>query len=81
VQRQIAEIQMAVRQRDPQALAAAVHSLKSASFSVGAGRVGQLCAQLEAQARQPAPQISPELCAALEQCVAELLPELEQLLA
>ncbi len=78
--KQIGEINSAVFGNDHAAANVAAHTLKSASFSVGANRIGELCARIEVDARQQALNDSAPLCGELERCFAALLPELEQYL-
>ncbi|MGE0114607.1 MAG: Hpt domain-containing protein [Steroidobacteraceae bacterium] len=79
--RQIEEIRSAVNDADHEAVRVIAHTLKSASFSIGATRLGELCAQLEANARQQALDKSSSLCDELDECFAALLPEITQYLA
>lgn len=76
--KQIEGIQAAVRVCDHDAVRLAAHALKSASFSIGAARMGELCAQLEANARTQTSGNTQALCHELNECYVALLPELDK---
>ncbi len=63
---------------DTATLQSAAHSLKSASFSIGASRIGEVCARLEATARSGDMSTATELCEELAQHFAALRLEIEQ---
>jgi HPt (histidine-containing phosphotransfer) domain-containing protein len=80
--RQLAELATAVTAADPATLRSVSHTLKSSSFSVGAKRVGELCAALETGVRSQTltdggTLLTTQIAAAYE----SLLPELEQLIS
>lgn len=75
--KQIMEIQWAVAADDHATVRIAAHTLKSASFSVGATYIGELCAQLEANARKSAPAEATAWCRELKAQYEALLPELD----
>jgi signal transduction histidine kinase/CheY-like chemotaxis protein len=78
--RQINAIQTALQSGDTAAAASTAHSLKSASFSIGASRVGKLCAELEAGARLAPAAVSLPIASELAARYDALLPELTRLL-
>ena len=77
---QLQKLAAAVSAADATTLRNISHTLKSSSFSVGAKRVGELCATLEAGVRNESladggARLTAQITAAYE----SLLPELEQL--
>lgn len=79
---QLAKLAAAATAADLAALRSVSHTLKSSSFSVGAKRVGELCAALETGVRSQTladggTQLTAQIAAAYE----SLLPELEQLIS
>jgi len=79
-EQQIAAIRSAVAAGDAPGIASAAHSLKSASFSIGADEIGKVCATLESRGREGALPETALLCAELSGLHAALLPELDQYL-
>ncbi|MFO1399832.1 MAG: Hpt domain-containing protein [Steroidobacteraceae bacterium] len=77
---QLATIRAAGAAGDAAEVARAAHALKSASFSVGARRVGELCAALEAEARGGAVGDAAGATQALDAAWAGLQAELASLL-
>jgi len=77
---QLAALQAAAAAGDTGTLARAAHAFKSASYSVGARRVGELCAMLETQARGGAVPDAAAAAGAIAEAYGRLLPELESLL-
>jgi HPt (histidine-containing phosphotransfer) domain-containing protein len=77
---QLAAVGAAAAAGDAAAMVRAAHVLKSASFSVGARRVGELCAALEAEARGGALHDAVAAAQALEAAFAALQAELASLL-
>ncbi len=65
---------------DASALLFAAHTLKSASFSIGARRMGELCTSLEAAGRADDLSATALLCTELEKRFAALTTEIEQYL-
>ena len=79
---QLQKLAAAVAAADATTLRSISHTLKSSSFSVGAKRVGELCATLEAGVRnQSLADGGAELTAQITAAYESLLPELEQLVA
>lgn len=79
---QLTSLAAAAAAGDTAALIGIAHSLKSSSFSVGAARVGALCASLESAGRSGTlPDGGRELARQIGEAYAALLPELEDLLA
>ncbi len=74
---QLSSMATAATAGDLATLGAVAHSLKSASYSIGANRMGDLCTAIEAGARQGDPAAGPRQCAALSDAWARLRPELE----
>ena len=74
---QLASMAAAAATGDLVTLGAVAHSLKSASYSIGATRMGDLCTAIEAGARQGDDAAGPQQCAALSDAWARLRPELE----
>ncbi len=74
---QLADMGAAATAGDIAALGGVAHSLKSASYSIGATRMGDLCAAIEAAARQGDNSAGPSQCAALAAAWERLRPELE----
>ena len=77
---QIDRIRAAIGGNDLPGVVSATHSLKSASFSIGADSIGTLCAAMEGAARKGELANGPDLGSQLESLYTSLLPELEQLL-
>jgi len=75
---QIDKIRVAIGTNDIAAIVSTTHSLKSASFSIGADSIGQLCASMEAAARKGDLPGGSELGERLGSLYAALLPELEK---
>ncbi len=73
---QIAVLCQAAARSDHAALRITAHTLKSASFNVGATHIGQLCAQLEAKAMAHDMQDCAALCTTLQERYALLLSEI-----
>lgn len=78
--KQIMEIQWAVASADHPTVRIAAHTLKSASLSIGATYIGELCAQLESNAGKPAPADATAWCSELKAQYAALQPELDSYL-
>ncbi len=74
---QLAAMAAAASTGDHAALGSVAHSLKSASYSLGARRMGDLCARIESAARSGATADGPRDCAALADAWELLRPELE----
>jgi HPt (histidine-containing phosphotransfer) domain-containing protein len=77
---QIDKIRAAVAANDLPVVVSSTHSLKSASFSIGADGIGALCAAMESAARGGALPNGPELGSQLASLYSSLLPELESFL-
>ncbi|MEQ1580587.1 MAG: Hpt domain-containing protein [Steroidobacteraceae bacterium] len=77
---QIDKIRAAIGSNDLPVVVSSTHSLKSASFSIGADGIGALCAAMESAARGRALSNGPELASQLESLYSSLLPELEAFL-
>lgn len=77
---QLTSIRNAVTSQDAATLQAITHSLKSASMSIGASKIGSLCAELESMGRAGSVTGSESLCTELEQLHAALMTETEQYL-
>jgi HPt (histidine-containing phosphotransfer) domain-containing protein len=78
---QLGAMNAAVAAGDVAALGSVAHSLKSASYSIGARRIGDLCAALEAAARQGDAGGAPQRCVQLAEAWERLQPEIEGYLA
>jgi HPt (histidine-containing phosphotransfer) domain-containing protein len=81
VPQQLAGMAAAAATGEVAALGGVAHSLKSASYSIGATRMGDLCAAIETAARQGDNTAGPSQCAALAAAWERLRPELEGYLA
>jgi HPt (histidine-containing phosphotransfer) domain-containing protein len=77
---QIDRIRAAIDGNDLPVVVSSTHSLKSASFSIGADGIGTLCASLEGAARKGELPNGHELGSQLESLYSSLLPELEKYL-
>jgi HPt (histidine-containing phosphotransfer) domain-containing protein len=77
---QIDKIRAAIGGNDLPVVASCTHSLKSASFSIGADGIGTLCATMEGAARKGELTNAHELGSQLESLYSALLPELEKYL-
>jgi HPt (histidine-containing phosphotransfer) domain-containing protein len=77
VTRQVGELRAAADRLDHATVRIVAHTLKSASFSVGANRIGELCATIEADAIKLNLEHCAQLILALEKALADLLPEVE----
>jgi len=75
--RQLADMATAAATGDIATLGGVAHSLKSASYSIGATRMGDLCAAIEAAARHGDNSAGPSNCAALAAAWERLRPEVE----
>jgi HPt (histidine-containing phosphotransfer) domain-containing protein len=75
---QLLEIHSALDAGDTAAIAAIAHSMKSASFSLGATRMGQLSTALESAAMQCDVAQCTGLAMALQESYSSLLPELDR---
>ncbi len=75
---QIDRIRTAVGANDLPAVVSSTHSLKSASFSIGADGIGNLCAGMEAAARKGELANGADLGSQLADLYTSLLPELEK---
>ncbi|MCU0758274.1 MAG: Hpt domain-containing protein [Steroidobacteraceae bacterium] len=78
---QLGAMNAAVAAGDVAALGGVAHSLKSASYSIGARRIGDLCAAIEAAARRGDASDAPRGCAQLAEAWERLQPEIEGHLA
>lgn len=78
---QLGAMNAALAAGDVAALGGVAHSLKSASYSIGARRIGDLCAAIEAAARRGDAAEAPGHCVLLAEAWERLLPELEGYLA
>ncbi|MGD9841716.1 MAG: Hpt domain-containing protein [Steroidobacteraceae bacterium] len=76
----MAGIRTAVANGDAVTLKTIAHTLKSASFSIGAKQIGELCATLEAAGRAGEITGIESPCTELDRLFAALLPEIEQYL-
>jgi HPt (histidine-containing phosphotransfer) domain-containing protein len=81
VPQQLAGMAAAAAAGDLASLGGVAHSLKSASYSIGATRMGDLCAAIETAARHGDNSQGPVRCAALSAAWDCLRPELEGHLA
>ena len=77
---QLTGIRNAISSKDAVTLRSITHSLKSASMSIGASKIGSLCADLETLGRAGTTAGSEPICAELEQLHAALMTETEQYL-
>jgi HPt (histidine-containing phosphotransfer) domain-containing protein len=77
VTKQVAELRAAVDRLDHATLRIVAHTLKSASFSVGANRVGELCTDLEAHAIKQTLAHCAGQITALEVGLVDLLTEID----
>jgi HPt (histidine-containing phosphotransfer) domain-containing protein len=77
---QIDAIRASLQSGDVAAAVSIAHSLKSASFSIGANRLGELCAELEASAPDVPAANCMHLATELVVHYDTLLPELARLL-
>ncbi len=75
---QIDKIRAAIDANDLPVVVSATHSLKSASFSIGADGIGTLCATMEAAARKGELTGGRGLGSQLDSLYSSLLPELEK---
>lgn len=75
--RQITELRTAIDSADHAVTNIIAHTLKSASFSIGAKCMGELCAQIESNARNQQAANNAQLGAELIQCFDALQPELD----
>jgi len=73
---QLLDIHTALNSRDVDGVASIAHSLKSASFSLGATRMGQLSTALESAAMQRDLDQCQNIAVALQESYGALLPEL-----
>ncbi len=78
---QLAAIEAALAAGDVAAVGGVAHSLKSASYSIGAKRLGDLCAAIEAAARGGDAAAVGDGCGGLAGAWALLQPEIEGHLA
>jgi HPt (histidine-containing phosphotransfer) domain-containing protein len=79
--KQLADMTAAAAAADVATLGGIAHSLKSSSYSIGATRLGDLCAALETAARQGDNADGPRRCSELAAAWERLRPELEGYLA
>ena len=75
---QIERIRAAVGTNDLPSVVSSTHSLKSASFSIGADGIGNLCAGMEAAARKGELPNGADLGSQLAALYSSLLPEIEK---
>lgn len=75
---QLLDMHSALDAADTATIAAVAHSLKSASFSLGATRMGQLSTALESAAMQCDIEQCTGLIMALQESYGSLLPELDR---
>ena len=78
---QLAAMDAALAAGDFATLGGVAHSLKSASYSIGAKRLGDLCTAIEAAVRQGGADEATQHCSLLADAWARLQPELEAHLA
>jgi HPt (histidine-containing phosphotransfer) domain-containing protein len=78
---QLADMTAAAAAADVARLGGIAHSLKSSSYSIGATRMGDLCAALETAARRGDNADGPRRCTELAAAWERLRPELEGYLA
>jgi len=76
VQQQMIDMAAAVNKHDTATIANIAHSLKSASFSLGATQMGQLSSALESAAMQCDTAQCASLIIAMQNSYSALLPEL-----
>jgi len=74
---QIADLRAATANEDADAMSRIAHTLKSASFSIGANAIGELCTQLENNARRHQLGCNTALCGELAERFMALLSEIE----
>lgn len=74
---QIEDLRTAAAKQDAETLRVIAHTLKSASFSIGANGIGELCAQLEANARANQLIGNATLCGELVERFTALVSEME----
>jgi HPt (histidine-containing phosphotransfer) domain-containing protein len=74
---QIADLRAAAAKDDADAVRLIAHTLKSASFSIGANGIGELCTQLENNARANQLGSNATLCGELVERFTALLGEIE----
>ena len=77
---QLQKLQSAAEAQDAPQLVTLAHALKSASYSIGAKYIGEVCATLETEARQGQTLHGLALCAQLHDLYAALLPEMASLM-
>jgi HPt (histidine-containing phosphotransfer) domain-containing protein len=77
---QIEDLRAAAAREDAEAVRIIAHTLKSASFSVGANGIGELCAQLETNARTKQLGGNAALYGELVERFTALVSEMEQYL-
>jgi HPt (histidine-containing phosphotransfer) domain-containing protein len=75
----MADIRAKARNSDPEAMWRAAHSLRSSAASIGACRVAQSCAEIEALARENGILPTEAVLAALESELSAAMRELSQL--
>jgi HPt (histidine-containing phosphotransfer) domain-containing protein len=78
--KQIEDLRTAAAKDDAETLRFIAHTLKSASFSIGANGIGELCQQLETNARAHQLGNNATLCGELVERFTVLVSEIEQYL-
>lgn len=78
--RQIEDLRTAAATDDAETVRLIAHTLKSASFSIGANGIGELCGQLETNARAGQMGSNATLCGELVERFTALSTEIEQYL-
>ena len=74
---QIQDLRAAAAKEDAETIRVIAHTLKSASFSIGANGIGELCAQLETNARANQLGGNATLCGELVERFTALVSEIE----
>jgi HPt (histidine-containing phosphotransfer) domain-containing protein len=75
--KRIQQMDDALARQDANSLRVAAHTLKGSSKNMGAQRLAQICAELEAQSREASFTHAPQLIAAIKMQAAELTLALE----
>jgi HPt (histidine-containing phosphotransfer) domain-containing protein len=77
---QIEDLRTAAAKEDAEAIRLIAHTLKSASYSIGANGIGELCSQLESNARANQLGSNATLCGELVERFTALATEIEHYL-
>jgi HPt (histidine-containing phosphotransfer) domain-containing protein len=78
VQQQLHDMHAAIASRDTASVASIAHSMKSASFTLGATQMGQLSTALESAAMQCDIEQCTTIIHSMDETYAALLPELDR---